>query len=58
MTTWILIITVYLQGAVITQMSIESEEMCEKAGKLFVAAQPMQSLSRYVCVKGWEITND
>jgi hypothetical protein len=58
MTTWILIITVYLQGAAITQMSIESEEMCEKTGKLFVAEQPTFSIAKYVCVKGWEITND
>ena len=59
MTTWILILAIYYgNSCALTQMNIESEELCKKAGETFKSAQPAHANARYVCVKGWEIIND
>lgn len=59
MTTWILILAIYSANNIaITHIDIESEKVCIAAGEKFKRTQHVGGAIEFVCVKGWEITND
>lgn len=59
MTTWLLILIVSSTNNIaITHVDIESEVMCISAGEKLKHTQNKATTIDYVCVKGWEITND